>query len=220
MGRLTAVCAALLAGIATVAPEAGAAGLERRPIPPPPPARAPYTVHHGWPLNRPPRPVVVHRPHEHHGRRASVRIYLPPLVFGGVVVGDHRYRDYPYYRDNPYDYDYRYYYGSPRPYVRDRLTWMDGETLYREEGWTEFTLDCNARGGRLWFEVRDGRVRLDWAEVVFENGEVQVVDFSERSIGPGVYSLLQFRGDLRVDHVRMVAEAASREVRLILRMER
>jgi hypothetical protein len=220
MGRLNAVYATILVGIAAVAPESGAAGLERRPIPPQPPPRAPYTVHQGWPLHRPPRPVVVHRPS--HYERVRIRVYLPPVVFGGVVVDDHRsYGDDRYYRDDRLYRDHRSsYYYYPRPYQRDRLTWLDGETLYREDGWTEFTLDCNARGEKLWFEVRDGRVRLDWAEVVFENGEVQVVDFSERSIGPGVYSLLQFRGDLRVDHVRMVAEAASREVRLILRMER
>jgi hypothetical protein len=172
----------------------------------------------------------VHESRHHHRDRVSVRLYLPPLFFGGVVIGgspdynyrywdnryygpsyDYRYRDYPYYRGY---YDYR------RPYQRDRLTWADSETLYRDEGWAEFTLDCTASGERLWLEVRGGRAQIDWAEVVFEDGEVQVVDFAERSLGPGVYELLGFRGYRRVDHVRMVAEATTRDVQLILRMER
>jgi len=170
--------------------------------------------------------VIVREPRHYHHDRVRVRIYLPPLFFGGVVIGggpydyrryDGRYRDYRYYDDRYYD-DRSYGYG--RPYERDHLTWADSETLYREEEWVEFTLDCKARGERLWFEVRDGRARLDWAEVVFEDGEVQVIDFSERSIGPGVYPLLEFRNYRRVDHVRMVAAATTREVQLILRMER
>ena len=263
MGRLAAICATLVVGIAAVAPEAGAGDSQRRfqpppaqqppssqPRPSPPPGRppqqappsstrakpprAPSTVHRDWPLRRPPRPVVVHESHHHHRDRVSVRLYLPPLFFGGVVIGDphsydpnhaYRYWDNRYY--GPY-YDYRYreypyydgYYDYRRPYQRDRLTWADSQTLYRDEGWAEFTLDCTASGERLWLEVRGGRARIDWAEVVFDDGEVQVVDFQERSLGPGVYELLGFRGYRRVDHVRMVAEATTRDVQLVLRMER
>jgi hypothetical protein len=114
-------------------------------------------------------------------------VFLPPVLFGGVVIGDLRDR-----------------------YVRDRLAWADSETLYRDEEWVEVVLDCNARGEKLWFEVRDGRVLIDWAEIVFENGETQVVDFSERSIGPGLYVLMDFRDGRRVDHVRMVAQRFAR----------
>jgi len=96
----------------------------------------------------------------------------------------------------------------------------DSETLSRDEEWTEFTLDCNTDGTKLWFEVVDGRVQVDWAEVVFEDGEVQVVDFAARSIGPGIYPLLDFKNGRRVDHVRMVAQAASRRARLKLLMEK
>jgi hypothetical protein len=129
--------------------------------------------------------------------RIPPMIFLPPVFFGGIVIDDWR-----------------------RGYVRDRLTWSDSETLYREDDWVEFVLDANARGRKLWFEVRDGRVRIDWAEIVFDSGDTQVVDFSERSIGPGLYALLDFPDGRRVDHVRMVAQAASRQVRLNLRMER
>ena len=223
MKRLPMLCGALAITFSLAAPGLALDSLTRHPLPPPKhqpppkpapqparPPRAPYTLHQGWPLNRPPRPVIVRRPLQH--ERIHVHVYLPPLIFGGVVIDDRRYRDDRYYQDyRPYNY--------PRPYQRDRLTWADSETLYREDEWVEFTLDCNARGEKLWFEVRDGRVQIDWAEVVFENGQVQVVDFAERSIGPGVYPLLDFRDGRRVDHVRMVAAATSREVRLILMME-
>jgi hypothetical protein len=133
----------------------------------PPPPRRPLELHPKFPIKRPPRETIVRR------RRPIDRIppalFLPPVFFGGVVIDNRRDR-----------------------YVRDRLTWSDSETLYRDEDWVEFVLDCNARGEKLWFEVRDGRVQIDWAEVVFENGEAQVVDFSERSIGPGLYVLLDF----------------------------
>jgi len=72
----------------------------------------------------------------------------------------------------------------------------------------------------LWLEVRDGRARVDWAEIVFSNGESQVVDFNDRSLSPGLYRLLDYRGERRVDHVRVVAMATTSEVEMILRMER
>lgn len=160
----------------------------------PPTPRRPIELHQKFPIKRPPRETILRR------RRPIDRIppvlFLPPVFFGGVVIDDRRNR-----------------------YVRDRLAWADSETLYRDEDWVEIVLDCNARGEKLWFEVRDGRVRIDWAEIVFENGEAQVVDFSERSIGPGLYVLMDFRDGRRVDHVRMVAQATSRQARLILRME-
>ena len=49
---------------------------------------------------------------------------------------------------------------------------------------------------------------------------VQVVDFSDRSLGPGLYQILQFRGYQRVEFVRVAARATTREARLILRLER
>jgi hypothetical protein len=142
--------------------------------------------------------VILHRRHDYD--RVEVRLFLPPMLFGGIMVDDRR----------------GYGYGG---YQRERLTWSDSVYFYADEGWVEFVLDCNAWGERLWIEVRDGRARFEWAEVVFNNGESQVIDFSGRSLGPGLYPLLDFRGGRRVDHVRMVAQAATRAVEIILRME-
>ena len=176
------------------------------PRPPVGMKRGPVVLRPGWPITRLPRPVIVRPPRVEVRVRVQPRVFLPPIVFSGVVVS-HR-----------YERGYRYYDG--RGYSRDSLVWQDSETLYREDEWTEFTLDCNTRGIRLWFEVFEGRVQADWAEVVFENGEVQVVEFPERTLGPGLYLLLDFRGGRRVDHVRMVARATNREAQLTLWLER
>ena len=168
--------------------------------------RGPAVLHRNWPLKRATRAVIVRPPRG--GGRVFVqpRVFLPAIVFGGVIVG-HRY-------ERGYRHD------DGRFYSRDSLVWQDTETLYREDEWTEFTLDCNARGTKLWFEILEGRVQVDWAEIVFENGEVQVVEFPERTLAPGLYQLLDFRDGRRVDYVRMVAQASSREAQLTLWLER
>jgi len=219
MKRLSAVLAALVVGIAAALPVTEATALERRPmrgqlerrhIGP----RVRPNLHRDFPIKRPPREVIIRRPQVR--VRITPRVFLPPVIFfGGVVVDDRRY-DRPYYYDSRRYYDERY---RTRYYDRDRLTWFDSEYLYADDGWSEFTLECNAYGRKLWFDVRDGRIRIDWAEIVFDNGEVQVVDFSERTLGPGIYPLFDFRGGRRVDHVRMVAEASTREAQVILRLE-
>ena len=203
-------------GLGMIVSDFAAAQLFRPPVPgsgrfvaPRPPIavkRAPVVIHPGWPLTRPPRPVIVRPPRVSVRVRVEPRVFLPPIIFGGAVVS-HR-----------HERGYRYYDG--RGYSRDSLVWQDSETLYREDEWTEFTLDCSTGGTRLWFEVFEGRVQADWAEVVFGNGEVQVVEFPERTLGPGLYLLQDFRGGRRVDYVRMVAKATSHEAQLTLWLER
>jgi len=205
-------------GLGMVASDFAAAQMFRPPIPgrgrfiaP----RVPGVVNRGlfvapnnWPLKRAPRAVIV-RPPRGGGRvRVAPRVFLPAIIFGGVVVS-HR-----------YERGYRHDDDRVRGYSRESLVWQDTESLYREDDWTEFTLDCNARGTKLWFEILEGRVQADWAEVVFENGEVQVVEFPERTLGPGLYELLDFRDGRRVDYVRMVAKATSREAQVTLWLER
>jgi hypothetical protein len=103
--------------------------------------------------------------------------------------------------------------------ARDRLVWEDSETLLKADDWTDFTLNVNDRGEKLYLELT-GKAQLDFAEVVFGNGETQVVDFGEKTYGPGIYSLLDFRDGREVSHVRMIARAKSPETRLIVRMQR
>ncbi len=156
------------------------------------PRRTVVVVHRGWPIHRPLRHVII-RP-----VRAAIRVqpvrFLPAVFWTGVIVAT-----------------------APR---RDFLVWEDGETLARDEDWTEFTLNCDNSGRQLWLEVAAGSAQFDWAEIVFENGDTQVVDMKEWERGPGHYELLNFPDGRRVDHVRMVARAASEEARVVLKMEK
>ena len=161
--------------------------------------RGPYrrttvVVSRGWPLRRTRRVVVV-RP-----ARTVVRVvpvtYLPVVVFSGAVVA------------------------VTATAPPDAMAWEDSETLSRTEDWTEFTLNADSRGTRLWLEIASGKVQFDWAEVVFENGEARVVDFNEKTYGSGLYPLLDFRDGRMVDHVRLVAKSKTDEARVVLRMEK
>jgi hypothetical protein len=97
------------------------------------------------------------------------------------------------------------------------LVWEDSQSLEREDGWSDFALNVDARGRALYLEV-GGRVQVSFAEVVFDNGETQVVDFGDASFKNGVYQLLDFRDGRKVDHVRLVAAAKSRNAKVIVRM--
>ena len=196
----------------------------RTPVAPRPPVvrRSLVVMSPGWPLKRAPRPVVVRPPRGPVRPYIAPRVFLPPVVFSGGVVVERRSHRYTHDdgrsgdHDRGHGYGYSYGYG----YSRESLVWRDSETLFREDEWTEFILDCNAHGSKLWFEVLEGRLQVDWAEVVFENGEAQVVEFPKRTVGPGMYPLLDMREGRRVDHVRMVAKTASREAKLTLWLAR
>lgn len=152
------------------------------------PNRTRVVVHRSWPLRRP-LPVVVVRP----ARRTVVvapHAFLVPIVWTAAAV--------------------------TRP-DRETIVWEDRETVSKDEDWTEFTLNVEDRGQRLLLEI-DGRAQLNFAEVVFENGDVQVVDFNEKTHGSGVYSLLDLEDGRRVDHVRVVARAKSDEAKIVVSM--
>jgi hypothetical protein len=153
------------------------------------PRRHVVVVHPGFPIRRALPNVVVRAPRV--VVKVAPRVFLPPVVWAGVVVV------------------------AP---PREALAWEDGETLAQAEGWTDFTLNVDDRGRKLFLEVVDGEVRLNFAEVVFGNGDAQVVDFAENQRGPGIYSLLDFADGRMVDHVRVVALATSATARLALKM--
>jgi hypothetical protein len=115
--------------------------------------------------------------------RVAPRVYLAPVAFTAVQVST-----------------------LPR-----RGGWSAAETLDRADGWTDFTMNVDRRGRGVLLEIDRGTAQVSFAEVVFENGEAQVVDFNDRIHASGVYSLLDFRDGRKVDHVRVVAKADSRE---------
>ena len=100
---------------------------------------------------------------------------------------------------------------------RERLIWQDTETIHRDEDWVESNFGIDQRGDALFCEI-GGRADLDFADITFENGEVQVVDFKEHTYRSGVYRLFDFPGRRNVKTVRLVARSKSEDttVRLYL----
>jgi hypothetical protein len=116
--------------------------------------------------------------------RVVPRVYLAPVAFAAVAVA-----------------------ASP---AVERV-WSDAATLDREEGWTDVTMNVDRRGAGLLLEIDRGTAQVSFAEVVFDNGDAQVIDFNDRVHATGVYSLIDFKDGRKVDHVRVVAKADSRE---------
>ncbi|MCC6649838.1 MAG: hypothetical protein IT348_01665 [Candidatus Eisenbacteria bacterium] len=154
--------------------------------------RTVVVVRRGHPIRRSMHAVVYRRPAVV-VRVAPVR-FLPLVAWGAVVV-------------------------ATRPAV-DAMAWQDAETLYAEEEWAETIFDSDQRGTKLYLEVVKGQVQFDFAEVTFENGDCQVVDFNSKPHGEGFYSLLDFADGRKVDHVRLIARSKSDESRVALIMQK
>jgi len=150
--------------------------------------RVRVTTHAGFPLHRTMPTVVVRGPVV----RVAPRVYLSPIAFGAVVV-------------------------ASLPPAPSRV-WTEAETLENEDGWTDFTLNVDKRGKSMLLEIDRGAAQVSFAEVVFENGDAQVVDFNDRVHASGVYSLIDFADGRKVDHVRIVAKADTNQsvIRLYL----
>lgn len=155
------------------------------------PRRTTVVIRPGHPIRRAMPTVIVHRPAVV-VRVAPVR-FLPLVRWHTTIV--------------------------ERP-AADRLAWQDAETLSRDDDWAETVFDSDHRGDKLFLQVVSGRVQFDFAEVVFENGDCQVVDFNNGVRGPGVYALLDFADGRKVDHVRLIARARTDESRVELLLRR
>lgn len=102
---------------------------------------------------------------------------------------------------------------------RDRMVWEDSETIRRRDDWVDTYFNVNNRGEALYFRVA-GRAQVDFAEVMFDNGQVQVVDFNEAPLEDGVYRLLDFQNGRKVDGVRMVARSRAPQSTLTVLMRK
>ncbi len=96
---------------------------------------------------------------------------------------------------------------------RERLIWQDVETIEREEDWVESNFGVDEGGDALYLEI-DGRAELDFADITFENGEVQSIDFNEGTYSRGLHRLLDFPGRRQVKTVRLVARSKSEHTTL------
>lgn len=97
----------------------------------------------------------------------------------------------------------------------ERLVWQDTESINRDEGWVDSSFGVDSSGDALFIDI-NGTARLNFAEVTFSNGQVQVVDFNDRAYRTGVYKLLNFADGRHVKIVRILAKSESDESKLIV----
>jgi hypothetical protein len=100
----------------------------------------------------------------------------------------------------------------PMP-ARERLAFEDSEVIERDEGWVDTNFGIDSPGNALFLDI-NGKAELNFAEVTFANGNVQVVDFNERSHESGIYKLLDFADGRHVKTVRILAKSESDETKL------
>ena len=143
-------------------------------------------VHSGHPIRRVLPETVVVRPAHQTVMVGAPLVFLPALTWPARTVS------------------------SPS---RDRLVWQDSEGINRDEGWVDANFGIDSSGNALFLDI-NGRAKLNFAEVTFVNGNVQVVDFNERVHGSGVYTLLDFADGRRVSTVRILAKSESEEAKL------
>jgi hypothetical protein len=93
---------------------------------------------------------------------------------------------------------------------RERLLWEESEALAREDDWVDCNFGVDRRGGALLLEI-EGTAQLNFAEVTFDNGNVQVVDFEEHEQKAGVYQILNFADGRHIKTVRVLAKSNSDE---------
>lgn len=154
--------------------------------------RQTVVVRPGHPIQRAARRTVVVRAPRRPVAVAGAIVFLPPIVWAGAIVA------------------------LP---PRDRLVWEDSELIHRDEGWVDCNFGVDARGEALYLQI-DGRAQLDFAEVTFDNGQVRVVDFNERTQGSGVYPLLDFSDGRHVKTVRLLARTPGKEAKLTVLMRK
>ena len=90
---------------------------------------------------------------------------------------------------------------------------MPSRLLTEDEGWGDASFGIDAAGAALYLDI-NGKAKLNFAEVTFANGNVQVVDFNEKTHKTGIYKLLDFRDDRHVMTVRLLTKSESDSTRL------
>ena len=97
---------------------------------------------------------------------------------------------------------------------RERIVWQDTETITRDEEWVDTNYGVDGNGNALFLHL-EGTAQLNFAEVTYENGNVQVVDFNEESHGAGTYKILDVGGGgEHVMTVRVLAKSESDDAKL------
>jgi hypothetical protein len=150
--------------------------------------RAPLVVRRGYPIRRVLPAAVVVRPARRAVLVGAPLIFLPTLAWTRTVVA------------------------LP---ARERLVWQDSETITRDEEWVDTNFGIDSAGNALFLDIA-GKAKLNFAEVTFANGNVQVVDFNEQTHSTGIYRLLDFADGRHVKTVRILAKSESDDTKLAL----
>lgn len=152
----------------------------------PHPLRRPLIVRPNHPIRRPlPTEVVVRTTRKPVVVNAPL-VYLPEVTWAPVVV--------------------------PLP-PTERLIWQESETIARDEEWVDKSFGVDQSGNALFLDI-GGQARLLFADVTFRNGDVQVVNFNDRTYGSGIYRLLDFADSRHVSTVRILARSESNDTKL------
>jgi hypothetical protein len=174
--------------LATLVPLESIAGQRRRVVVRParvvvrrPAARTRLVVRNGYPIRRVLPASVVVRPARRVVAVGAPLVFLPRLVWTPRVAA------------------------IP---AGDRLVWQDNETIESDEGWVDSNFGIDESGNALFLDL-SGRTALNFAEVTFANGNVQVVDFDEQTRDPGLYKFLDFADGRHVKTVRILAKSES-----------
>jgi hypothetical protein len=196
MKRLTLSLFSFAVVLATLVPLEAMAGQRRRVVVRParparvvvrrPIARTRLVVRNGYPIRRVLPTTVVVRPARRVVTVGAPLVFLPNLVWTPRVVA------------------------IP---AGDRLVWQDNETISSDEGWVDSNFGIDESGNALFLDI-NGRAGLNFAEVTFANGNVQVVDFNDQTHSTGFYRLLDFADGRRVKTVRILAKSESDETKL------
>ena len=150
------------------------------------PVRTRPVIHRGYPLRRAlPRTVVV-RPARRVVTVGAPLVYLPPVTWTRTV--------------------------TVLP-AGERLVWQDSEVIERDEDWVDTNFGIDNSGNALMLDI-SGATKLNFAEVTFANGNVQVVDFNEQTNNSGLYKLLDFADGRHVKTVRVLAKSESDKSKL------
>ena len=187
MKRLVLILTLTITAVMTVASSEGWAAQRRRVVVTRRPVRRTrVVVRPGHPIRRVLPTAVVVRPARKTVLVSAPIVFLPAMTWRAAVVS------------------------LPG---RDRLVWQDSDTISREDEWVDTNFGIDEEGKALFLDI-NGRTKLNFAEVTFANGNVQVVDFDEKTHGAGLYSLLDFADGRRVSTVRILAKSESEDSKL------
>ena len=200
MKRLTLSLFSFAFALVTLVPLESMAGQKRRVVVRParvvvrparvvvrrPVTRTTLVMRNGYRIRRVLPATVVVRPARRVVTVGAPLIFLPRLVWAPRVVA---------------------------PPSGDRLVWQDSEQINHDEGWVDTNFGIDETGNALFLDI-NGKAGLNFAEITFANGNVQVVDFNEQTHGTGIYKLLDFADGRHVKTVRMLAKSESEETKL------